>query len=229
MGSAVSHRIGIVECASLSLYERFLRDHGYGVVHEPGTPCSVLVVSSECCQRPAVREWGRTLEAPKLVLGADPPADWRDATRVELPLLPISLEQRIAALEARGEPAPAARRRFQVTVVDDDPTILAAAEAALVGQGFRVETCDGFASLTGALLHGRPDFILLDLNLPGFSGQMVGSFIRSRGIPIAVFSSEAQAELDAAKAKIGAVAAFPKSTALPAVGQWIRDYLEKAR
>lgn len=227
--AARSQCVGIVECASLSLYDCFLRERGYGVVHEPGSRCSVLVASRECVEVPAVREWGRTLQAPKLVLGADPPADWKDATRLDLPLLPLSLEQRIAALEARAEPKRAAAPRFKVVVVDDDPTVRAAAEAALTAQGFAVTTCDCFASLTGTLLHLRPDFILLDLNLPGFSGQMVGAFIRGRHIPIAVFSSQAQPELDAAREAIGAVAAFSKSTGLRTVAQWIQDYLESPR
>ena len=126
----------------------------------------------------------------------------------------------------QGE-ASAASARWDLLIVDDDATIRAAAAAAFQPLGFRVRGCEGFADVTGALLKGRPDFILLDLNLPGFSGQSLGGFLKHRQIPTAVFSSVPADELEAAREQLGAVAAFPKGTSFTVIGRWIREHLEQ--
>jgi CheY-like chemotaxis protein len=219
--------IGIVECPKLALYSGFFEKKGYTVTHEPGGDCSALVVCSDHLDDEAVARWGRALEGPKIVLGAEPPSDWQRAQRLELPLLPLKLEQRILSLQGSNGSDAGSEHRYDVVVVDDDATIRAAMVDALAPFGLRVRGCGGFADLTGALLKARPDFILLDLNLPGISGQSLGNMIRGRKIPTAVFSSVPDAELKEVQEQIGAVRAFPKTTSLLTMGKWIRSYLEQ--
>jgi len=219
--------IGVVDCAKLALHSRFLERKGYTVARTPGETCSALVACEDHLADAAIARWGRALAGPKLVLGAEPPADWKDALRVDLPL-PLQLEQRLLSLlKPNGKGLD--ERRFDVVVVDDDATIRAATAQALGALGLDVRGCSGFAELTGALLQARPDFILLDLNLPGISGQSLGNIIRGRNIPTAVFSSVQDAELKQAQEQIGAVAAFSKTASLAVVGRWIRAFLESAR
>jgi CheY-like chemotaxis protein len=221
--------IGIVECSKLALYSGFFERKGYTVTHEPRRDCSTLVVCADHLGDQAVARWGRALEGPKIVLGAEPPSDWHHAVRLDMPLLPLMLEQRILSLQRTERAEAAKERRYDVVVVDDDATIRAAMVDALDAYGLAVRGCGGFADLTGALLKARPDFILLDLNLPGISGQSLGSMIRGRKIPTAVFSSVSAAELKEAQDNIGAVTAFSKTASLATMGRWIRNYLERGR
>ena len=219
--------IGVVDCAKLALHSRFLERKGYAVAHEPGGACDALVACEDHLADAAVARWGRALEGPKLVIGAEPPSDWRNAVRVDLPL-PVQVEQRLLSLLNPGGVVPGGARRYDVVVVDDDVTIRAATVDALGAFGLDVRGCGGFADLTGALLKAKPDFILLDLNLPGISGRSLGNIIRGRKIPTAVFSSVPDVELKQAQAQIGAVTAFSKTASLATVGRWIRSYLERA-
>ena len=218
--------IGIVECPRLALYSTFLTRKGYALTRTPGTDCSVLIACPDHLGEETILRWGQTLEAPKIVLGGNAPLEWRHAERLELPVLPLNLEQRILELQEPLDPR-SSGRTYDVVVVDDDATIREAVESALITHGLRVRGCGGFADLTAALLKNRPDFILLDLNLPGISGESVGNVIRGRKIPTAVFSSAPIGDLRQAQEKIGAVTAFSKTTSLGKMAVWIRHYLDR--
>jgi CheY-like chemotaxis protein len=218
--------IGVVDCAKLTLHSRFLERRGHTLKRTPGGSCSALVVCEDHVAEAAVARWGRRLAGPKLVVGADPPADWRNAARIDRPL-PIHVEQRILSLLSAGR-AGAEPRRFDVVVVGEDATIRAATADALAGFGLSVRGCAGFTDLRGALLVARPDFILLEPELPGISRQLLGKLIRARNIPTAVFASVPDAELQQAQAHLGAVTAFAKATSLATIGRWVRSYLERS-
>lgn len=59
---------------------------------------------------------------------------------------------------------------FLVLVVDDEEDILAFLQAALEDAGFRVETARSGREALEAVKRRRPDFISLDLVMPGGSG-----------------------------------------------------------
>jgi CheY-like chemotaxis protein len=218
----------MVACAKLKLFSSFLRSRHYPLVEEPGSRCDVLVCCADHLTQGPVHDWGLHVPGPKVVVGGDPPTDWRDAHRVNVPILPLQLEQYIQHVCSKsGALASTTARRFELTFVEDDPTIRAAVTAALEASGFHVRACSGFGDFNATIHHGRTDLILLDLNLPGFSGETLAGFIRGRGIPIALFSSVPANELEAARQRIGAVAAFSKSDALGSIAQWIRTYLER--
>lgn len=77
-----------------------------------------------------------------------------------------------------------------VLVVDDERAIRRSMEVTLGAQGYRVITAaDGEGALTAAA-RGRPDVVVLDLGLPGISGQEVILGIRGWStVPIIVLSA----------------------------------------
>jgi DNA-binding NarL/FixJ family response regulator len=58
-----------------------------------------------------------------------------------------------------------------------------------------------------------PDLLILELDMPGVRGEIVGMGVRSESemIPIVIFSSEADSRLEIAARTIGARAAIAKS------------------
>ena len=217
--------VAMVACPTLKMYEMFLGRRGYTLRTLPATDATVMVVCQDHVQDPAVVAAGASFVGPKLVLGADPPASWSRATRLRLPLLPLDLEQQILRLCAGNQ---ASATSYSVLVVEDDATTSASVAAAFRETGLAVQTCGGFSEMAKAL-QSRPDFILMDLNLPGLSGEKLGEIIRVKRIPVAVFSSEPPARLEEAQQRIGAVAAFPKDTPLQAIAAWIRDFLDRRK
>lgn len=78
----------------------------------------------------------------------------------------------------------------RVLVVDDEPAIVRALRANLEGHGFRVDVATDGAGALERVERGRPDVVLLDLNLPSLDGFGVISAMRERGsTPIIVLSA----------------------------------------
>jgi CheY-like chemotaxis protein len=217
--------VGLVDCPTLRMYQQFLARRGYTVRGVPATDASVLVLCSDHAADPTLRSAGASFIGPKLLLGFDPPAGWVKAQRLRTPLLPLDLERLVLELCVGSREAATS---YSVLVVEDDATTAATVARAFQDGGLRVQSCGGFAEMAKAL-QSRPDFILMDLNLPGLSGEKLGEIIRVKRIPVAVFSSEPAARLEEARERIGAVAAFPKDTHLPGMAEWIRGYLDRHR
>jgi CheY-like chemotaxis protein len=107
---------------------------------------------------------------------------------------------------------------FLVLVVDDEDDIRAYLSVALEDAGFRVATAaDGRAALA-AVKQARPDFISLDLVMPGGSGIAFLHELRRRrewiNIPVMVLTGHAQDELgraDLARALEGKLLSGPQT------------------
>lgn len=81
----------------------------------------------------------------------------------------------------------------KVLVVDDEPQIVKVLKAYLENGGYQVLTAlDGKAAL--ALFHqDTPDFVILDLNLPGMDGMEVCQMIRDESdVPILMLTARVQ-------------------------------------
>ncbi len=80
-----------------------------------------------------------------------------------------------------------------VLVVDDEPKITKLARDYLERNGFRVRTAgDGQEALT-LFRHERPDFVVLDLNLPGMDGLDVARKLRKESeVPIIMLTARAE-------------------------------------
>src|SRR5437762_118322 len=71
-------------------------------------------------------------------------------------------------------PKPAAKQApAKVLVVEDERDIAALVSYHLTKEGYRVRTAEGGHEAVDAVLAERPDLIILDLMLPGFSGYEV--------------------------------------------------------
>jgi len=58
----------------------------------------------------------------------------------------------------------------RILVVDDEPQIRRVLRATLAGNGYEVVEADNGEDAIKAVVRGRPDLILLDVNMPGMSG-----------------------------------------------------------
>lgn len=226
---AENRTIGVVDCPNLRMYADFLRRRGYEILSFMDSlgerACAVLLFCSDHLPQPAVQEIGRNFEGPKLVLNAEAPLDWQNSHRLNLPLLPLELEQRISRLMEHHSPVQSA---FSILLIEDDVTAAMTVVRTFQEGGFTIRVCRGYAELASAL-QNKPDLIVMDLNLPGISGEKLGEMIRKQNIPVVIFSSETPARLEEAKRRIGAVAVFPKETSQRTMREWIRNYLQGAQ
>jgi two-component system phosphate regulon response regulator PhoB len=91
--------------------------------------------------------------------------------------------------KAAAKSAPPAR----VLVVEDERDIAALVAYHLTKEGYRVRTAEGGSEALQAIAAERPDLVLLDLMLPGFSGYEVLSEIRRKPelqeVPIIVLTA----------------------------------------
>ena len=66
----------------------------------------------------------------------------------------------------------------RVLVADDDPTVCLLMQAALEGQGFSVLLANDGTQAMALFESERPDLVVLDVEMPGFSGYEVCRQIR---------------------------------------------------
>lgn len=80
-----------------------------------------------------------------------------------------------------------------ILIVDDDEPIREYAKAVLEGVGYEVETAWSGEQALKYLVLGRPDMLLVDINMPGMSGLELIGRVRLRqkfkDIPVLVFSA----------------------------------------
>jgi CheY-like chemotaxis protein len=85
------------------------------------------------------------------------------------------------------------RKEKRILVVDDDDRHLHLAREVLESEGYLVHTHASGFGVTGIVQSFRPDLILLDITLPGLSGDDLAAFLladdRTRHVPIVFYSS----------------------------------------
>ena len=91
-------------------------------------------------------------------------------------------------MKTAAQPVPA-----RILVVEDERDIAALVTYHLTREGYRVRTAEGGHEALAALSAERPDLIILDLMLPGFSGYEVLSEVRRRAelteVPVIVLTA----------------------------------------
>ncbi len=102
--------------------------------------------------------------------------------------------------------------RRKVMVVDDDTTILVGVSAYLEANGYQAIQRSEAIGTTAAISRERPDIVVMDVEMPGLSGDAISELLTKRGDSLCVvfYSSKPQAELDRLVTKTGAQAAIPK-------------------
>jgi len=80
-----------------------------------------------------------------------------------------------------------------ILIIDDDNSHILAAREILEGEGYTVSSHNQALGSTIIAKRLNPDLILLDINMPGLSGdrlaQVIGRNINSANVPIIFYSS----------------------------------------
>jgi chemotaxis protein histidine kinase CheA len=128
--------------------------------------------------------------------------------------LPGLIERSAAHIPAASE-APAARRAYNVLVVDDSQTMRRALRDTLSKAGFHVEeAADGREALTNCIRQ-MPDLITLDMEMPGMDGLEALTALRllpngGATVPVFMITSRQQARHRAAALAAGVTRYFTK-------------------
>jgi DNA-binding response OmpR family regulator len=97
---------------------------------------------------------------------------------------------------------------MKVLIVDDEPTSLQLYGALLRDEGHEVLERDKSLGTTPMILSERPDLVLVDVSMPGLSGdelvRMVKGNPRAAGVSVVLFSSRDAGELEALARRCGA-------------------------
>src|SRR5262245_25970377 len=195
---SVVRNIGIVDCASLKMYAEFLSRRGFSIqrfLDAAPADVSLLIFCKDHLEQDSIQKIGNAFDGPKLLLNSDPPAEWTNARKLGVPLLPLDLENQILQLL---DQSPQTQSSHRILIVEDDVTIAMTVVRTFQEGGFQVRVCRGFAELASALQH-KPELIVMDLNLPGLSGEKLGEMVRKQKIPVVIFSSEREDRLAEAK------------------------------
>jgi DNA-binding response OmpR family regulator len=83
-----------------------------------------------------------------------------------------------------------------ILVVDDEPTIAEFIIEALTDEGYVVRTAPTAADARAAIAERHPDLVLLDVHMPGKSGDVLARDLKNDGladVPIIIMTADAQA------------------------------------
>jgi CheY-like chemotaxis protein len=106
-------------------------------------------------------------------------------------------------------------QRLKVMVVDDDATTLEVTSAVLEQRGYEVVKRDSALGTTMAILRERPEVVLLDVNMPGLSGDRIAELVgprKGKRSPVVILHSGSnRAELEALAQRCGASGIIEKT------------------
>jgi chemotaxis family two-component system response regulator PixH len=123
-----------------------------------------------------------------------------------------------------------AERSLRVLLIDDSEIILEAQTAMLANAGFDVRAVSSLQRFLNSLLDWKPHVIVTDLHMPEMSGAELCTWIRrqmpTNRIPIVVYSSTPERELEDIVRDVGADAAVSKERGLMGVAERIREICE---
>ncbi len=127
--------------------------------------------------------WGRDNDPKKLVNLVQAGLPPNSCETKFSPLTPEGLRRMVLTIAppdmSNGYYAVRARRKENIFLIADDDTFMRAlVKAGLEGEGIHVEVGDG-SRVMEAYERYNPDVVLLDIHLPGMSGQMVLNQIKS--------------------------------------------------
>jgi DNA-binding response OmpR family regulator len=105
-------------------------------------------------------------------------------------------------------------RKPKILLIDDDERLLETTRALLEADGYEVAVHDRGFQATAAAMGYQPDLILLDVNMPGLSGESLASLLRGNErtatIPVLFYSSNDEDALRRLARERGAAGYVPK-------------------
>ena len=97
--------------------------------------------------------------------------------------------------------------RKKILIIDDDERHLIATKEILEVEGYNVVVQNGFYGITNLVAKLLPDLLLLDVNMPGLSGEMLSTLLlannRTKDVPIVFYSSNDEDSLRNSVQKYG--------------------------
>ncbi|MDB4936307.1 MAG: hypothetical protein JWP87_3279 [Labilithrix sp.] len=113
---------------------------------------------------------------------------------------------------------------LRLLVVDDDPMQLELVQRSLGHEGFVVETASSADGAAAAVARFLPDFVLVDVNMPGTTPNDVCKFVRAGSrARVVLFSAADGSQLKTLAARVGADGWLSKSAALPEIARQLRE------
>ena len=99
-----------------------------------------------------------------------------------------------------------------VAIVDDDPSVLKALSRLLGTWSLGARPFQSGAQFLASLVDGRPDCLILDLQMPGMTGLEIQRHLAREGIhiPTIIITAHGDADMRALCTAAGAVACLPK-------------------
>jgi two-component system, cell cycle sensor histidine kinase and response regulator CckA len=145
-------------------------------------------------------------------------------------MLPVNAFEETPAIVPE---ASSARGHETILVVDDEPGLRALAKTGLQQRGFDVVTASSGEESLEILRSGQPpiDIVLLDLSMPGLSGERVLRAIRGfrRELPVIIASGYATVESQASWSAAGAQGFVAKPYRIQDVAIKLREVLDRTR
>lgn len=84
----------------------------------------------------------------------------------------------------------------KILIVEDDPVICEELKTLLESEDYQAEYVEDFSDVTAAILHADADLVLLDINLPGLSGEMILQKLRRQSAVPVIMVTSRTAETD---------------------------------
>ena len=95
----------------------------------------------------------------------------------------------------------------KILIIDDDPAHLNAARGILESEGYEVFTQSQPFGSTNTVIHLQPDLVLLDVNMPGLSGDRLAEVLRAnartRDVLVVLHSSNDEDHLRTTTRRLG--------------------------
>ena len=121
----------------------------------------------------------------------------------------------------------------RILLVDDQPYFLALARNLLAPEGYEVQTASSGAEALQAAPAGRPEIILLDVEMPGMDGFETCRRLKANpstaGIPVVFLTASLDPKLKERAFEAGAQAAYLKAISPDRLQAILRDVLTAAR
>jgi CheY-like chemotaxis protein len=124
-------------------------------------------------------------------------------------------------------------KKERVMVVDDDEVVLEVARERLESAGYEVITRSKAFGTSAAILREHPEFVLLDVNMPGLQGDTIARLLSAYGPaerPVVILHSSAgRNELMSLAQACGAVGVIEKTSSVMVFMQQFRACVAASR
>ena len=118
----------------------------------------------------------------------------------------------------------------KILLIDDSEITLAMEKAVLESRGYEVVATSNLIEFEQTLQTWRPDLILTDIHMPEAQGTDICRTLKSeygtQDIPIVLFSSLPDDELQQLAEQVGADGALSKANGLDALGEKVDELVE---